>query len=303
MKRKTDLEIRAGNNPPCWCGHNPRGTVHRDDCIRARTCQGIKLTRDPARKPHRVTRTLVMREGEEAPRNLYAWFDHFNREHFGGKLETPSLWIAPTSSPRATGEYLARDISGMQSVIRIRPSTYKRGDRHAIATLLHEMVHAYQHEVLADHEAGYKGHGPKFVAEANRIGVVLGFAECASKGRGGKARAETWPDLPPDPGDVASAPAEPSATEADEGELADPDVYDDVDELQGIARAAVKLERDRVTAFLAAHGLVFLKLSESTTRPIAGDHTPEERRAMAKLCKWLAWEIERGAHEKMDDHE
>lgn len=242
-----------------------------------------------------------MRDGQEAPRNLYAWFDRFNAEHFGSKLETPSLWIAPTSSPRAVGEYIARDISGMQSVIRIRPSTYKRGDRHAIATLLHEMVHAYQHEVLADLEAGYKGHGPKFVAEANRIGVVLGFAECASKGRGGKPRAETWPDLPPDPGDVASAPAEPTE-QGDEGELADPDddpidLDEAVDELQGIARAAVKLERDRVTAFLAKHGKNYLHLSQSTAKPIPGDNTPEQRLAMAKLCKWLAWEIARGAHE------
>lgn len=248
---------------------------------RAAPIEVVARVRDPLRKPHRVTRTLVMREGEEAPRNLYAWFDLFNTLHFGGRLETPMLQIAPTSSPRAEGEYIRRDVHGMRSVIRIRPSTYKLGDRFAVACLLHEMVHAFQSEVLQDLEPGYKGHGPLFCAEANRIGAALGFPEVAPQGRGKKARAETWPILPDELQPVHVAEAA--------------DVVD-VDELKGLEPAAprlhelVRAERDQIVTYLSRLAHAFLHDFNTSKKP-----NPDDRTA-AKLCQFLSVQIEDGKH-------
>lgn len=250
--------------------------------LKRQTTEAI-AARDPMRKPHRVTRTLVMREGQEAPRNLYQWFDRFNADHFGGKLQTPLLQIAPTSSPRAEGEYIARDLHGLQSVIRIRPSTYKLGDRFAVACLLHEMVHAYQSEVLRDLEPGYKGHGPKFCLEANRVGIPLGFPEVAPQGRGKKARAETWPILSNDP--RAPVPAQDGA-EGDDGDGDTETLAPAPPKLHPMTRA----ERDHVVTYLS-------KLAHSFMHDFTTSKTPDqEDRIAAKVCQFLSVQIEDGKH-------
>jgi hypothetical protein len=172
--------------------------------------------KDPARAPHRALRRLVRREGDDAPRALYQAFALFNALFFAGDLQTPLLMLAQTSSPRALGTYTPRDVHGLESVIRIAPSTLKRGWRLTLATLLHEMIHQWAHEMDGDSEPVYRGHGPKFAAKANAIGAVLGFPECSPKGRGGKARADAWPELPP--GDDDSATKVKPAAAAGEGD-------------------------------------------------------------------------------------
>lgn len=162
-------------------------------------------TLDPSRAPHRAMRATIERDGDEAPRVLLAYFDAFNREHFSGLLGAPMILISPPGSPRAAGDYTPRDPHGFVSRIRIAPAVFRQGWRYVLGTLLHEMVHAYQHEVAQDIEKGHKGHGPGFAARANLIGAVLGFPPCEPKpttraaralGRGDTPRAEDWPTLP-----------------------------------------------------------------------------------------------------------
>jgi hypothetical protein len=242
---------------------------------------------DPMRKPHRVTRRLIERDGDEAPRNLYAWFDTFNAQFFSGRLAAPMVWIAPTSSPRAEGSYMPRDVHGLQSVIRIRPSVYKLGDRFAVACLLHEMIHAYQHEVLLDMERGHKGHGPRFCETANTIGAAFGWPEVSPQGRGGKRRPEYWPELPDGPVRKLKAP-EPEPVAAVEPEQVEPGDPDDGDaDTAGSVASGMDIERKLVTAYLSR---------------LAAENMTAGQREIAKLCQWLAYSIEANEHRTTREH-
>lgn len=209
---------------------------------------GMASDADPLRRTHRAMRETVMETGSEAPRTLYEAFDLFNERFFEGKLGAPMIWLAPASSPRAAGDYTPRDEHGLVSRIRIAPSIFRQGWREALGTLLHEMVHAWQHEIANDIERGYKGHGPRFAARANEIGAQLGFPPVAPKGRGGLHRAETWPHLPDEAGEIPPAvKPKPAAAESD-------DVDEDAGEnalatsdLRDMGRAA---ERSEVLSFL-----------------------------------------------------
>ena len=94
---------------------------------------------------------------------------------------------------RAEGDYVAQDAHGIPSRIRIAPRIERYGNLYLLDVLLHEMVHAWQHEVLDDLENGYRGHGPRFCQKANEIGRKLGLGPVAPKGRGGLPRPDSWP--------------------------------------------------------------------------------------------------------------
>lgn len=146
------------------------------------------------RRPHTVTRLVVEKLGQEAPRALYRAFDEFNAKFFEGKLGAPLIFITPAGSPRAWGDYAARDVHGLRSKIRIAPSVLARGERFAIDVLLHEMVHAYQSEIDGDTEMkGYRGHGPVFASKCNAIGKELGLPEVGVKKRKGLPDCAQWP--------------------------------------------------------------------------------------------------------------
>lgn len=194
--------------------------------------------RDPARRPHRETRRLVMRDGEEAPRALYEAHDVFNRLHFGGMLAAPLIFIAACNSPRALGDYCERDIHGLRSRIRIAPATWKRGWKRVLATLLHEMIHQWCAEVADNLEPGYKGHGPIFCHATFAISEFYGWPYCAPQGRKGHTRAEHWPAVQLDDDDHGPAKRPAKAARVD----------DDTDALA----AGIALERARVRAHLAA---------------------------------------------------
>lgn len=145
------------------------------------------------RRVHEAMETTVEQSGTAAPRALYAAFRKFNAEHFGGKLGAPLIWIG-ACSPRALGDYCGRDVHGLESRIRISDAAIRRGVEFATWVLLHEMVHAWCHEVEKDGERGYRGHGPKFAAKCNEIGRTYGFRECAAKGRRkGMPECAQWP--------------------------------------------------------------------------------------------------------------
>ena len=91
-------------------------------------------------------------------------------KHFAGKLGKPLILVMQTKSARSLGDYTPRDVHGLDSRIRVAPATWKRGGMLlALDTLLHEMVHAWAHEVAGDVELGYRGHGPRFAEKCTRL--------------------------------------------------------------------------------------------------------------------------------------
>lgn len=260
---------------------------------RPRLAPRVAMPPDASRITHRAMRALVERDGDAAPRVLYEAFDYFNAAHFAGLLGSPMILISATSSPMALGDYTPRDVHGIVSRVRIAPNVFKYGWRAVLGTLLHEMIHAHQHEVLEDIETGYKGHGPRFTAKANEIGAALGFPPVAPKGRGGLARAEHWPHLPAVEGELvrptktrkARTAAPPAPAPSQDGERDDGERIDGARSLG----AAIRYERTAVVSFILecceqarAHGKPKLagsfanlaaKIERSEHRPGSFDNT------------------------------
>lgn len=178
----------------------------------------------PDRATHHAARRTIELHGEPAPRAAFAAFDYFNASHFEGRLGAPLILITPPASPRAGGDYIPRDLHGLESRIRVAPRVAALDEefRYFIGVVLHEMVHAYQHEVLKDIEPGYRGHGPKFCAVANAIGKVYGFPEVAPRARNGKANPASWPNLPPLHATELPPPPPPDDEDDDAGEQLEP---------------------------------------------------------------------------------
>jgi hypothetical protein len=130
---------------------------------------------------------------------LYQHWVSVNRDHFEGTCVEPYITLGDPGSPRLLGVYLPVGEFGSQAQIIIRPmlidGEHKRlrpGDEYAEGrmrfvkdVLLHESVHQYCHEKLKDPEKSYKGHGPIFTGQCNRIGATLGLppVRLAKKGR------------------------------------------------------------------------------------------------------------------------
>lgn len=146
----------------------------------SRTNAAAKL----ARAPHKATRKIVAHYGEDLPKALYTEFARANRAHFGGKLGSPMILVQQAGGPRALGDYIGRDIHGLESCIRIAPSNERRGLKFCFDVLLHEMVHAWQTEVSHEEESGYRGHGPRFAEQCNLIGKKLGLPPVGVRNRG-----------------------------------------------------------------------------------------------------------------------
>lgn len=138
----------------------------------------------------RNLRTIVDTAGRPIVQHLYAKFDEFNRQHFDGKLGKPKIMLDNTG--RALGTYQPKDIHGIESRITVRKSL---STAEATDVLLHEMIHAWQHEVVGDLELGYRGHGPIFATKANEIGAKLGLPTVGVRGRDGKPDCKYWPQI------------------------------------------------------------------------------------------------------------
>ena len=148
---------------------------------------------DP-RAPHKATGAVVAQSGELAAQELYSAFQAYNKAHFAGKLAAPLVLIMTARTPRTLGDYIAKDIHGLESRIRIAPMALKRGMAFALDVLLHEMVHAWQEEIDGNGEDGYRGHGPRFAYMCNKIGAQLGLPPVGVKGRDGLPDCKHWPE-------------------------------------------------------------------------------------------------------------
>ena len=133
--------------------------------------------------------------------NLYDKWHQYNREYFNDKFEIPTyITLGNTSAPNTFGEYSSVSSWGGTSEIRIKPSLFQgkhphikkfltQEGRHRFMfdVLLHEQVHQYQHEYLKSPEDSYKGHGPVFRDECNRISELLGITQkvrtCKKRGK------------------------------------------------------------------------------------------------------------------------
>lgn len=147
------------------------------------------------RAPHAATGAHVAAFGMASARRLYDAFHEYNALYWDGKLAAPLILITPCGAARTWGDYTTRDVHGLESRIRIAPAQADKGERWALDVLLHEMVHAWQYEIagIADIEISYRGHGPRFAAECNRIGALLGLPEVGVKGRKGLPDCAQWP--------------------------------------------------------------------------------------------------------------
>lgn len=145
------------------------------------------------RAPHLAVAEVVDLFGSELAQLLYKSFAELNAEHFGGDLGSPMILITQAESARTLGDYTPRDVHGLESRIRIAPHAAKRGALFALDVLLHEMVHAWQHELDEDLENGYRGHGPRFAKKCTEIGAKLGLGPVGVKGRDGLPDCKSWP--------------------------------------------------------------------------------------------------------------
>jgi hypothetical protein len=165
----------------------------------------VSTTAPDARKHRKAFMAYVVGKAEDWHRehlgDLYRCWEEWNAAYFGGELVPPYVLLAEPSSPRALGDFSVVSCFGGQGQIRIRPSlvrgTHKRlrgGDRHAQGRrlfvrdiALHETAHLYCEEIIGKGEESYKGHGPVFAGECNRIGEALGLPPVRpAKARGGQ---------------------------------------------------------------------------------------------------------------------
>lgn len=161
----------------------------------------VKDSNVSARLAHVALAAQVEQQGSECARALYAATVAFNADLFDGRLLPLFVEVTPPGSLRALADYRPRTHEGVDSHIRIGAKVVERGARYALDVLLHEMVHAYCFEVLgveADKtEKSYGWHGPKWTAQCNRIGRILGLPEVYAKGRIGRTErgpnAAHWP--------------------------------------------------------------------------------------------------------------
>jgi hypothetical protein len=198
-----------------------------------------------ADKKHRKEFAAYAREhGHEHYRSLldrlYALWEDWNRQYFGGKLVTPHILLAEPKSPRAWGDHANLSGWGSKNQIRIRPSLwdgshpqeraeeeYAEGRFLILAdVLLHETIHQYHDEITGQIERGYHGHGPAFRDECNRIGKALGLPPVrTAKARGPEKDLPScahWPFNVRPEGYYRGALAA-AAEEAKEGEEAEAD--------------------------------------------------------------------------------
>lgn len=152
-----------------------------------------RRARAALRAPHTATGQIVELHGDKPAKRLYAAFAKYNTRFFGGALGSPLVLITQAKSARTWGDFVARDVHGLESRIRIAPKAVARGDLFAADVLLHEMVHAWQEEIAKDGEQSYRGHGPLFAAECTRIGALLKLPPVGVKGRDGLPDCKAWP--------------------------------------------------------------------------------------------------------------
>lgn len=97
---------------------------------------------------------------------LQRWHERFNREHFGGQLSSVPLRISRRMSSRLGQYRIPAIVSEPAEIVISRRHIQKHGWHEALDTLLHEMVHQWQHETRRPVD-----HGPSFRQKALDIGI------------------------------------------------------------------------------------------------------------------------------------
>ena len=112
-----------------------------------------------------------------------------NGDDFEGACEKPYIMLAEPKTPGVLGDYSKVSGWGGRGQIRIRESLvkgkhkmvrdgdeFKEGRMRLVKdVLLHLSVCQYCDEMMHHEEISYKGNGPVFTAECNRIGEALGL--------------------------------------------------------------------------------------------------------------------------------
>lgn len=142
---------------------------------------------------------------------LYAHWQEYNTTYFDSKLSVPYLLFGYPGSARVMG--LCSNYSGWGGKLAItiryhlvdgNDKILRTGEQYTAGrarfmtdVLLHEMIHQYHFEITGKTEDSYKGHGPAFAAECNRIGALLGLPEVRPAKARGKHKAlpscANWP--------------------------------------------------------------------------------------------------------------
>lgn len=89
---------------------------------------------------------------------LGRWHDRFNREHFCGTLSAVPLRISRRMSSRLGQYRIPAVVTEPAEIVISRRHIQKHGWHEALDTLLHEMVHQWQHEtgLPVDHGAAFR---------------------------------------------------------------------------------------------------------------------------------------------------
>ena len=139
--------------------------------------------------------------------------ERFNAKYFDGTLTLPEIKIGTCPSPNTTfGRYLERGDHGLVGEIIINNRLFTNKVPGVLLSdetregfllllediLLAELIHAYCHTKLQDTEVSYRGFGPIFTNECNRIGALIKLpAVRYSKDKKAKNREQTtskqWP--------------------------------------------------------------------------------------------------------------
>lgn len=142
---------------------------------------------------------------------LYERWHAFNRRFYDGILAPPYITFGSPRIPQALGTCATMSdwggrlqicirstlVDGRHRLLRPGPAFLPGRMQFVDDVLLHEMIHQWQFEVRGDAEASYKGHGPVFAGECNRIGALLDLPPVRpAKQRGPQAAlpsCASWP--------------------------------------------------------------------------------------------------------------
>jgi hypothetical protein len=173
---------------------------------------------------------------------LYTFWDSANRDYFENACVKPHILLNEPKVPQALGDHANVSGWGSRNQIRLRPSLItgqhkllKPGDEYAEGrmrfvedVLLHESVHQYCDEVLHTPETSYKGHGPTFAGECNRIGERLGLPPVRPAKARGKLKelpsCASWPHNVRPADYYLGALAEPEPKAGDDEDPGDEDL-------------------------------------------------------------------------------
>jgi len=112
-------------------------------------------------------RDVVSWKYSDTARELYKFFDLFNRRFFNGQLPTPAISF---KSGRAAGWYrLGRNEFGVKDQINLNCENLGLPKYLNLMILLHEMIHQFQ-DYYGKHSAGWY-HNKQFQTKSRELGI------------------------------------------------------------------------------------------------------------------------------------